>query len=489
MELDIPSEMNHTTRVSEAFYAAFPHQPTPGQAEAISGIAEFLSDPDAQSLFLLKGYAGTGKTSLVSALVKVLRQFRISTMLLAPTGRAAKVLGAYAGKRAHTIHKCIYAQRVLPDGSIRLELGHNRLRRCLFIVDEASMITDESSQNGHFQGRKVLTDLFNFVYSGDRCRVLLLGDAAQLPPVGLDLSPALDVSFLKAAFHLKIFESELTDVVRQEAGSSVLLNATALREKLRHEDYAFPWLRLEARGNMQVLDAQGFQEALMQHFSGEEADETVLITRTNQRANLFNREIRQRILFREGEINAGDRIMVVRNNYFWLEEDAPAGFIANGDMMELLRIDDVEERYDLRFARAECRMLDYPEQAPLSALILLDTLNSPGPGLGAEAEEHLFASLMKTYHYIEHRQARLEALRNDPYYNALHIKFAYALTGHKTQGGQWQNVFVDQGYLSDEMIGRSYLRWLYTAITRASVRGYLIGFRDELIGEQLQPDQ
>lgn len=481
--------MDYSARITEALYEAFPHQPTSGQEDAIRALALFLSNQNAQSLFLLKGYAGTGKTTLVSTLVKVLKRFRVATVLLAPTGRAAKVLGAYSGRRAHTIHKSIYAQRVQADGSVSLELARNNIKRCLFIVDEASMITDERSNSGHFQGREVLSDLISFVYSGERCRLLLLGDTAQLPPVGLELSPALDASFLRASYHLKIYEAELRDVVRQEMGSAVLRNATALREMLRNESYAFPWLKLPVRGNIQVLDAYGFQEALMQHFSGNDAGESILITRTNTRANLFNREIRQRILFREGEINAGDRIMVVRNNYFWLDADAPAGFIANGDMLELLRIEDVEDKHGLRFAMADCRMLDYPEQATLSALILLDTLDAPGPGLGAEDQENFFRGVMEEYRHIENRRARLEAVRNDPYYNALHIKFAYALTCHKTQGGQWENVFIDQGYLSDEMVGRSYLRWLYTALTRASGRVYLIGFREEMIAEEGASDQ
>ncbi|HRY97488.1 MAG TPA: AAA family ATPase [Bacteroidales bacterium] len=458
----------------------FPYEPTPGQEKAILCLADFVLDPDPSTLFMLRGYAGTGKTSLVSALVQMLASFRIQTVLLAPTGRAAKVLGSYSGKRAHTIHKMIYYQRVNADGSISLELAANRMQRVLFIVDEASMITDTATSSQGFSGRNLLADLFQFVYSGDRCRLMLIGDTAQLPPVGMNLSPALNPALLKASFHVKIYEEELTDVVRQAMESGILINATRLREKIAAEEAGLPLLRCAGYPDLIRISGYELQEALQEHCGPDQLEDSVIITRSNRRANLFNQEVRRRILYREGELNAGDLLMVVRNNYFWLEPESEAGFIANGDIIEVMRIANQQERYGLRFAELIFRMLDYPGQPEVNAMVMLDTLASPGPALMEEDQQRLFQGVMADHAHILNRQARLEAVRNDPWYNALQVKFAYALTCHKTQGGQWRTVFVDQGYLRDDMIGKEYLRWLYTALTRGTEKVFLVGFRDEI---------
>lgn len=477
----IHSEMEQKQKVLQRILQHFPHEATSGQKEAVGAIADFVTDHDPHSMFLLKGYAGTGKTSLVSAVVSTLKDYRIRSVLLAPTGRAAKVLGGYTGRRAHTIHKAIYMQRVRADGSISLELATNSMKRTLFIVDEASMITDETEGSGGFSGRKVLSDLFQFVFSGERCRLMLIGDVAQLPPVGLDISPALDTRLLKAAFSVKLYESELTDVVRQARDSGILSLATCLREKLAAEDYSLPLLRLSGQKDVVMLPSMELEDSLNTHISQDRPDQCVVVTRSNRRANMFNQQIRHRILYRESEIDAGDLLMIVRNNYFWLEPESPAGFIANGDLVELQRIDSYEEKHGLRFARMEFSMLDYPGQPAVSALAMLDTLASNGPSLGEEDQEKLFAGVMEEHAHTMNRQARLEAVRNDPYYNALQIKFAHALTCHKTQGGQWPAVFIDQGYLNADMIGRDYLRWLYTALTRATDKVFLLGFREEIV--------
>jgi exodeoxyribonuclease-5 len=467
-------------QVVDRLKARFPYEATDSQLIAIGKLADFVTDPDPASLFLLRGYAGTGKTSLVSSLVQVLKDYRVQSVLLAPTGRAAKVLGSYAGRRAHTIHKAIYYQKVQPDGSVHLELAANRMHRVLFIVDEASMITSTASSGQGFESRNVLADLFQYVYTGDRCRLLLIGDTAQLPPVGMDISPALDARLLKASFHLKMYEVELTDVVRQALDSGILSNATFLRQKIKDEDYSLPLLELGIYSDILKISGYELQEALQEHCSGDQLEDSVIITRSNKRANLFNQEIRGRMLYREEELNAGDLLMVVRNNYFWLEPESQAGFIANGDIIEVLRLANHQERYGLRFAEIRFRMLDYPDQPAVTATIVLDALNSPGPALTSEDQDKLYQGVSQDHVHIQNRQARLEAIRSDPWYNALQVKFAYALTCHKTQGGQWRNVFVDQGYLREGMVDKEFLRWLYTAITRGTERVYLVGFSDRV---------
>jgi exodeoxyribonuclease-5 len=412
-------------------------------------------------------------------MVRVLPMIRKKPVLLAPTGRAAKVLAGYAGQQAWTIHKRIYFQRLGRDGSISLVLQKNLYRNALFIVDEASMIAGTSQDKDHvFSARNLLDDLLQYVSEGESCKLLLIGDTAQLPPVGLPVSPALDLEYLKSRYNLNIFSCELTEVMRQSVGSGILSNATHLRELIASAGVTYPLFNLDRFRDIERINGPDLEDLLHSAFSAE-SGESVVICRSNKRANMFNREIRNRILFFENEISSGDYLMVVRNNYFWLDPQSGPGFIANGDIIELLRIGHTEDRYGFRFADVTVRLLDYPDEPSFDVKILLDVLMADTPALPDESQKKLFASVLEDFNDIPQRGLRFEKVRTSPYYNALQVKFAYALTCHKTQGGQWQNVFVDQGYLKEEMIDYEYLRWLYTALTRATNKLYLLGFQDK----------
>jgi exodeoxyribonuclease-5 len=460
--------------------SAFPFEPTKGQYELAELLELFIMDKDPRSVFVLKGYAGTGKTSFVSAMVKVLPLIRKKAVLLAPTGRAAKVLSGYAGQPAWTIHKRIYFQRMGRDGNISLVLQKNLFRNALFIVDEASMIAGSYTDKDHvFSSRNLLDDLMEYVEEGETCKLLLIGDSAQLPPVGMPVSPALDLEFLRSRYNLKIYQYELTEVMRQSLESGILFNATRIRDLIASGKVAFPLFHLGGRKDVVRITGEDLEDLLHTAFSSAEHAETVVVCRSNKRANLFNREIRSRILFMENEISSGDFLMVVKNNYFWLEPGSGPGFIANGDIIEVLRIQHTEELYGFRFADVTIRMVDYPSEPTLDVKILLDVLAADTPALPDEAQKRLFGDVLEEFNDIPQRALRMEKVRTNPYYNALQVKFSYALTCHKTQGGQWQHVFVDQGYLKDEMIDYEYLRWLYTALTRASKKIYLLGFQEK----------
>lgn len=440
----------------------------------------FINDIDPHSVFVLKGYAGTGKTSFISTMVKVLPLIRKKAVLLAPTGRAAKVLAGYAGQQAWTIHKRIYFQRMSRDGGISLVLQKNLYKNALFIVDEASMIAGSYQENDHvFSSRNLLDDLMEYVAEESSCKLLLIGDTAQLPPVGMPVSPALDLEYLKSRYNLKIFNCELKEVMRQSLESGILFNATRMREIIAAGEVTFPLFNLDNRKDIVRITGEELEDLLQTALSSSEPAETVVVCRSNKRANMFNREIRNRILFLENEISSGDCLMVVRNNYFWLEPQSGPGFIANGDIIEVLRIQNTEELYGFRFADATIRLVDYPSEPTLDVKILLDVLMADTPALPEEAQKKLFSSVLDEYNDIPQRNLRFEKVRTNPYYNALQVKFAYALTCHKTQGGQWQHVFIDQGYLKDEMIDYEYLRWLYTALTRATRKVYLLGFQEK----------
>ncbi|NTV84842.1 MAG: ATP-binding domain-containing protein, partial [Bacteroidales bacterium] len=350
----------------------------------------------------------------------------------------------------------------------------------IFIVDEASMIAGSSQDKDQvFASRNLLDDLVEYVSSGVSCKLLLIGDTAQLPPVGMPVSPALDLEFLKSRYNLKIFSCELTEVMRQSLESGILFNATRLRELIASGDAKLPLFNLDNRKDIVRINGQDLEDLLQTSFSSSEPAETVVICRSNKRANMFNKEIRNRILFFENEISSGDFLMVVRNNYFWLDEQSGPGFIANGDIIELQQIRNIEELYGFRFADVTIRLMDYPNEPTFDVKILLDVLMADTPALPGEEQKKLFTAVMDEFNDIPQRNIRLEKVRTNPYYNALQVKFAYALTCHKTQGGQWQNVFVDQGYLKDEMIDYEYLRWLYTALTRSTRKLYLLGFQDK----------
>lgn len=460
-----------------------PHTPTQGQENLATLIARYIffrSEDPRHIMFLLRGYAGTGKTSMISSMVRSLPLLGKKSVLLAPTGRAAKVIAQYSGHQAFTIHRKIYMHQVQPNGSIRVTLRVNQHKNTVFIVDEASMIQSENAGNdgGIFASRNLLDDLITFVYSSN-CRLLLSGDTAQLPPVGLDESPALDINYLNATYPLQLSTFELTEVVRQEKESGILANATALRQKLKAEKYDPPFFHLKKHDDVIRINGHELEDALNNSIHSKGIESTVVVTRSNKRANLFNREVRSRILFRDLEVQAGDLMMVVKNNYFWLPPESPVGFIANGDTIEILRVLKIKELYGFRFAEVQIRLVDYPDEPHLDLKIILNTLTSESAALTQEENRKLFEEVMQDYESIPSRQQRFQQLRINPYFNALQVKFAYALTCHKTQGGQWEDVFVDQGFLPEGGLNREYLRWLYTAVTRSTKRVYLVNFGDE----------
>lgn len=466
-------------RLSKYFASELPHTPTPDQQQLILKLSAFVTSKVDTQLFLLKGYAGTGKTTLVGTLINILPKLRMKSVLLAPTGRAAKVLSGYSGQKAFTIHKKIYTLYSRKDGSVKVNLQKNPHKNTLFFIDEASMIPDVNRGDSRFGQRSLLDDLLAYIYSGQGCKAVFIGDSAQLPPVGLDLSPALDTEFLRASFSLDIMEGELKDVVRQEKDSGILANATRLRNKLIEEDYNFPFFKTSKLPQIYRITGGELEEALMDAFNGRPANEAVVITRSNKRANIYNQEIRHRILMRHEELEAGDLLMVVKNNYFWLPDESKAGFIANGDAMEILRITGFEELYGFHFASATVQLIDYPEEEDLEVKLLLNTLSSESPSLTYDENQTLFQNVMEDYKDIPQKKQRMELLKKNPYFNALQVKFAYALTCHKTQGGQWDQVFVEQGFFKDDMLNRDYIRWLYTGLTRASHELFLVNFKNE----------
>lgn len=468
------------SRVEQLIFSFFPHQPTGDQRQACSRIVDFLFDDNPRSAFILRGYAGTGKTSLVSALIKAAPHLRIRTLLLAPTGRAAKVLSGYSGKRAYTIHKKIYMSVIDPMGAVRTVRATNKYSYTLFIVDEASMIgahPDENSQHS------LLEDLVSFVLDGSHCRLMLIGDSAQLPPVGSTDSPALSANYMSGLADLHIHLAELTEVVRQQQLSGILANATALRNKISlMEDYdevQLPLFVTDGFDDIVRLHGSDLEETLNREYSVAGLDGTVFVCRSNKRANLYNQAVRSRVLYRDDQIGTGDYLMVVKNNYHWLDDDADMGFIANGDIVEVLSARNYQELYGFHFVDVSLRFVDYPDAPTVECKLLLETLYFESPSLSRDESQRLFNEVMADYADLPTKAERLNALRNNPYFNALQVKFAYALTCHKTQGGQWPVVFVDQGFLSDEMISREFLRWLYTALTRATQRVYLLNFDDK----------
>lgn len=465
----------------EQFYkfliSRFPYQPTNGQKSLLYRLTRFIYTGVENPLFIIKGYAGTGKTTIVSTLVKNLPSLKLYTVLLAPTGRAAKVLSSYSGQQAFTIHKKIYMANTAPDGSVRLVLSKNIHKNCVFFVDEASMIPDSntSSDSGFFSGSSLLNDLIEYVYSGKNCKLVFVGDTAQLPPVNLEISPALDLDYLKSSFSLTIGEYELKEVVRQSLESGILYNATTIRNTLDQKGFE-RIIEINSFTDVFQINGELLEDALNDNFSGDMLENSVIITRSNKRANIYNQELRNRILFRENEISAGDLLMVVKNNYYWLDKKSQAGFIANGDIVEVLRIDQYEELYGYRFANVTIRLIDYPDEKDLQVKIMLDIISTDGPSLSQKDSSTFFNEVMKDYEDTPSKRARIEKVKNNPYFNSLQIKFAYALTCHKTQGGQWENVFIDLGYLNKEHIDISFYRWIYTAFTRATKRLYLISF-------------
>jgi exodeoxyribonuclease-5 len=457
----------------------FPYAPTETQNSLIHVLSDFMIHSSGRELFILKGYAGTGKTTVVSSFVKSLPAIGRESVLLAPTGRAAKVLSSYSGKKAFTIHKKIYFLSTGYDGAVRLVLSVNKHKNTIFMVDEASMIPDDSVSPDFslFSIRNLLDDLVSYVYSGENCNLVLIGDTAQLPPVGIDESPALNLEYLKNTYHFQIDTFELKEVVRQSLESGILANATNLRKNIL-ENKPEAVIELGSYPDLIRINGTELEDILNESYSNSGAEETVVITRSNKRANIFNQEIRKRILYLENEIATGDYLMIVKNNYFWVTKESKPGFLANGDIVQIMRIEKYEELYGFRFATIVIRLMDYPEENDLSVKILLDTIMVDGPSLPRQDHQCLYEEVMKDYEEIPSKRVRVEKVKNNPYYNALQVKFAYSLTCHKTQGGQWERVFIDQGYITEDQINREYLRWLYTAFTRATKLLYLVNFND-----------
>jgi exodeoxyribonuclease-5 len=434
---------------------------------------------------LLKGYAGTGKTSLISVYVKYLVKNKRTFELMAPTGRAAKVLAHYTGFRANTIHRQIYQIITTGEGYTRLIPAQNPYENTVFLVDEASMISDNRQMDNElFSSRNLLEDLINYVFSQKENRLMLVGDTAQLPPVGLDISPALNIDYVKSAFHVTAFAFEMRDVKRQSLDSGVLSAATGLREKIAGGDDELPYFSPAGFKNdiLRINNGSDLEELLNLTFQGRDFEKGIVVCRSNKRANLFNEQVRRRILQHDNEIEGGDYLMVVRNNYFWLEEDSKAGFIANGDLIRIVRIRKTEEMYGFQFADAEIELLDYPEEKEIEVKLLLNTLTAEGPSLSRTDYNDLFNRVEEDYADIPERRKRVDKIMKNPWFNALQVKFAYAMTCHKTQGGQWPLVIVDQGYLTDEMMGVEYQRWLYTAITRSTDKVFLVNFKGDFFG-------
>lgn len=459
---------------------SFGFEPTNGQSIVMYHLSAFLLSQKENPTYILRGYAGTGKTTLVKTLVKTLPAIGMKYVLMAPTGRAAKVLSNYTGQNASTLHRRIYQTKTFPDGSISITRAENKFKNALFIVDEASMIGEQKE----FGGSSLLDDLLGYVFSGENCRLLLIGDTAQLPPVESNESPALDCEYLKREFPVTAATYELTEVKRQALESGILYNATDIRQLLGQNlyEYHLPLFHLDGFNDIQKIEPETFEERLHNAFANMSDNEAVIVCKSNKRANMFNQAIRGRILNIEGEIATGDKLMVVKNNYYWTEGSPNISFIANGDMAEIRKIKHFEELYGFRFADVELSFTDYPESSNVEAKILLDTLNSNSASLTEEENKRLFAAIEEDYMDIPNRRQRFKEMRKNPWFNALQVKFAYALTCHKTQGGQWSSVYIDSSLNQKETLDVEDLRWLYTALTRAQERVCFVNFKEEFFG-------
>ena len=468
---------------------ALEFEPTAEQERALEVFTAFMTDRAEQVVMILRGSAGTGKTTLAGAIVRALARLNQKLMLLAPTGRAAKVFSLYSGHAAYTIHRRIYRQKSAGDLS-SFSLNDNLNKDTLFIVDEASMISNLGLGDMAFGSGCLLDDLMQFVYNGQNCRLMLIGDKAQLPPVGEEESPALSASMLRG-YGMEVYECDLNQVLRQSEGSGILWNATMIRGKgqeVRGERLDLPKIRLEGFADVQMVPGDELIDTLMSSYSHVGMDETMVVTRSNKRANIYNQGIRNMVLDRESELSRGDLLMIVKNNYFWVKESADGSqetggieFLANGDRAVVQRVRHVHELYGFRFAEVTMTFPDYDDYE-LTAIVMLDTLTTEAPALTREQQEQLFKAVLEDYSDIPRQADRMEKLKNDRYYNALQVKFAYAVTCHKAQGGQWAHIYLDQGYMTDDMLTPDYIHWLYTAFTRATEKLYLVNWPKGQIG-------
>jgi len=456
-----------------------PYNPTENQLFALKKLSDFLFINNQKTLLLIKGYAGTGKTSFIGALVKTMNEFRQKSILLAPTGRAAKVFSNYAEEKAYTIHKKIYRQKAFSNEQTGFILNDNLHKNTLFIVDEASMISNEVNNSSSFGSGHLLDDLIYYVYSGENCRLIMMGDVAQLPPVMQIESPALNMQILEK-YNLSVEEILLTQVVRQSEDSGILYNATRLREALHNKNVEiYPKIGLGNFPDIKKVSGEDLIEEISSAYSRDGIEETMIISRSNKRANIYNNGIRNRVLYREEELSAGDRLMVAKNNYYWTKENKEMDFIANGEIIQVVHVRRTYEQYGFRFADVIVRFQDYDLETEVK--LLLDTLQAETPSLPQELNDKLYYSILKEYDEIKTKSDKIKKMKADPYYNVLQVKYAYAVTCHKAQGGQWMNVFLDIGYITKDMLGEDFYRWLYTAFTRATHKLYLVNLPEQFI--------
>lgn len=463
----------------------FGFPPTQEQAHALEVFAEFLTDRDPHAVMILRGSAGTGKTTLSGAIVRTLKEIRQKVMLLAPTGRAAKVFSLNSGSPAYTIHRRIYREKSFSGVEGQFNLNDNLYTDTLFMVDEASMIANMGLGGMSFGSGCLLDDLVHFVYQGRNDRLLLIGDKAQLPPVGEEESPALHAAMLEG-YGLKVYECDLNEVLRQSEESGILYNATMIRQMITHDDITqLPKIHFAGYSDIKPMPGAELIEALADSYHHVGLDDTIVVTRSNKRANIFNQGIRNMVLDREEELSQGDILMIVKNNYYWMEEERKSNnkfqsneipaFLANGDRAKVLKVRRRIDLYGFRFATLLLQFPDYGNYE-LEATVLLDTLTSEAPALTHEQQEQLFHQIEEDYQDIPLKADRMKAIRQDQFFNALQVKFAYAVTCHKAQGGQWAHVYVDQGYMTDDMLNPDYIHWLYTAFTRATEMLYLVNW-------------
>lgn len=458
---------------------SFPFPPTKSQIEWFPQITNFIFSKEKNTAFLLTGYAGTGKTTLIGSLVKQLKLADHKAILMAPTGRAAKVMSTYSRFSAKTIHKQIYYPKPESRGKMQFQLKANKFRKTIFIIDEASMIGDDRQNAKLFENGSLLHDVVQYVSSGDQCRLIFVGDPAQLPPVHLNISPALDPEELTQFHFDKIYSVKLDAVVRQAKDSGILNNATLLRSQLNNNVY--DQFKFNVKGFSDILytnNGMNLFEAIENAFRDSGTDQTIFIVRSNKRANIYNENIRKRILGLEDELSVGDQLMVVKNNYFWLTPESKPGFIANGDVVRVDAIQSKKELYGFSFAEVSVSLVDYPEEDSFDTVLLLNTLKSETPSLSYEEGNRLYQEVLEDYASEKSKYKKFLKVKNNPYFNALQVKYSYAVTCHKSQGGQWENVFIEKPYLA-EGPDRDYLRWLYTAITRAKKQLFMIGFPDD----------
>lgn len=463
----------------------FGFPPTQEQAHALEVFAEFLTDRDPHAVMILRGSAGTGKTTLSGAIVRTLKEIRQKVMLLAPTGRAAKVFSLNSGSPAYTIHRRIYREKSFSGVEGQFNLNDNLYTDTLFMVDEASMIANMGLGGMSFGSGCLLDDLVHFVYQGRNDRLLLIGDKAQLPPVGEEESPALHAAMLEG-YGLKVYECDLNEVLRQSEESGILYNATMIRQMITHDDITqLPKIHFAGYSDIKPMPGAELIEALADSYHHVGLDDTIVVTRSNKRANIFNQGIRNMVLDREEELSQGDILMIVKNNYYWMEEERKSNnklqsneipaFLANGDRAKVLKVRRRIDLYGFRFATLLLQFPDY-DNYELEATVLLDTLTSEAPALTHEQQEQLFHQIEEDYQDIPLKTDRMKAIRQNQFFNALQVKFAYAVTCHKAQGGQWAHVYVDQGYMTDDMLNPDYIHWLYTAFTRATEMLYLVNW-------------